>query len=499
MKYLFLIVFGVTLVLCSAADAWACTCDFMLRAHLPLKDQVKLALRESRAVFIGQVSEIVPSQGTDMIVTVKLGVERFWKGDLGEEVSLTTGRGGGDCGYQFEVGRKYLVYAYGANKTQLSTNICQRTTALSDAVVDLKWLGKGKPVVPAPRGPERKTGVQALLPVKVEGLYGYINTAGQFVIEPQFEVALEFSEGLAVVGKTFGNDRRYGYINEKGELAIPIMFRDAREFSEGFAVVGLRNQYGFIDTTGKFIAEPVFDKAFEFSEGMARVGNCERTMEGLACRYGFIDKQGKTVIKPQYIYASDFREGLAGFAVENKKGIRMGFIDKSNRVVIKPKFSLVSDFSEGLASVVQNAETYWFDRMLVTDKETSPNRKVAYINKRGSIVITGNFEFAYDFSEGLAKVEIDQQCGYIDKSGKMIIRPGFPTKAVCGDFSEGMASINADNGAKFIDRNGQIVIKTDFTAADGFHGGVARVRVWRGNSDFTYGYVDRSGRIIWRP
>lgn len=60
MKYLLLIVFGVTVVLCAAADVRACTCDFMLRANLPVKEQVKLALRESRQFLSVRFLKLYP-------------------------------------------------------------------------------------------------------------------------------------------------------------------------------------------------------------------------------------------------------------------------------------------------------------------------------------------------------------------------------------------------------------------------------------------------------
>jgi hypothetical protein len=58
-------------------------------------------------------------------------------------VIVVTGRGGGDCGYRFEVGARYLVFAYG-DDAKLETNICQRTKELAQAAEDLKLLGKGK-------------------------------------------------------------------------------------------------------------------------------------------------------------------------------------------------------------------------------------------------------------------------------------------------------------------------------------------------------------------
>lgn len=61
---------------------------------------------------------------------------------LPTEVVLLTGSGRGDCGYLFEVGQNYLVYAYGPDVDHLGTNICQRTAPLSAGGGDLKILGR---------------------------------------------------------------------------------------------------------------------------------------------------------------------------------------------------------------------------------------------------------------------------------------------------------------------------------------------------------------------
>lgn len=141
----------VVLVMLARVEGFACTCGAP-NPNQSLKRQVTAALSESRAVFSGRVLEVTDNPEAFGVV-VKLRVERHWKGSPPLEVRLFTGRGGGDCGYRFEVGERYLVYAYGPRASELSTNICQRTAKLSEAAKDLRVLGKGRGV---PRRPVRK-------------------------------------------------------------------------------------------------------------------------------------------------------------------------------------------------------------------------------------------------------------------------------------------------------------------------------------------------------
>jgi hypothetical protein len=126
----------------SQTEGRACTCGSS-GGNLSIKQQVKEAQKQSRAVFVGKVMKII-QQPDSSGVLVKLRAEKSWKGKLPREVTVATGIGGGDCGYRFEVGDSYLVYAYGPNESSLGTNICQRTSALSEARADIKHLGKSK-------------------------------------------------------------------------------------------------------------------------------------------------------------------------------------------------------------------------------------------------------------------------------------------------------------------------------------------------------------------
>ena len=70
----------------------------------------------------------------------KFSIEQSYLGVSGTEVEVRTGSGGGDCGYEFKIGQRYLVYAY-RYKDNLSTSICTRTRSFSNANEDLAFLG----------------------------------------------------------------------------------------------------------------------------------------------------------------------------------------------------------------------------------------------------------------------------------------------------------------------------------------------------------------------
>src|SRR5438876_5661596 len=56
------------------------------------------------------------------------------------EIEIATGMGGGDCGYPFQPGEDYVVYAYKNAEGRLETGICSRTRPLAQAAEDLRYF-----------------------------------------------------------------------------------------------------------------------------------------------------------------------------------------------------------------------------------------------------------------------------------------------------------------------------------------------------------------------
>lgn len=96
------------------------------------------------------------------------------------------------------------------------------------------------------------------------GLFGFKNRAGEFVIEPQYAFAHNFTKGLAAVNlnrtwyKTEDGKRYYenhfGYINERGKTVIPFAYDGAWPFNKyGVAVVEDDAGSRMIDMNGNVI------------------------------------------------------------------------------------------------------------------------------------------------------------------------------------------------------------------------------------------------------
>jgi len=139
----FAFVAGLFLVV--PASVQACSC---IGAGAPCQE-----FWNASAVFSGEVGEIdvinpesVTADGTrvfgPMSKKIRLFIIEGFSGIAEEKIlEINTGGGGGDCGYNFQKGQKYLVYAYKNLQTgALSTNICTRTRLLENAAEDVEYF-----------------------------------------------------------------------------------------------------------------------------------------------------------------------------------------------------------------------------------------------------------------------------------------------------------------------------------------------------------------------
>ncbi len=131
---LLLIAAASILVLLSPRPASACQCI----GDVPLCQ----SFWQADAVFSGEVlsfENVDPEQPLSRRIA-RIRVDRIWRGGVQGTVPVTTGAGGGDCGYPFRRGSTYLVYAHRTKDGGLTTNICSPTKLLDKAGADLAYF-----------------------------------------------------------------------------------------------------------------------------------------------------------------------------------------------------------------------------------------------------------------------------------------------------------------------------------------------------------------------
>lgn len=132
------LVLVMTVVVAAAyvPPTWACSC---MPPPAPLEAKAQMD-----GVFSGTVLSVEGLEPGEMGIPVEvtLDVHTIWKGDPGAKVVVRTANNSAACGFNFEEGQQYLVYAH-QEDGEWTTNLCTRTAELSRASADLDALGEG--------------------------------------------------------------------------------------------------------------------------------------------------------------------------------------------------------------------------------------------------------------------------------------------------------------------------------------------------------------------
>ena len=89
-------------------------------------------------------------------------------------------------------------------------------------------------------------------------LYGYVNKKNKLVIPMNFSYAGNFSNGMAIVGKS----KKYGLINKWGRIITPIQYDEIKrvEHTPGLFITETKGLYGLVGNDGVEIYPPMFEK-----------------------------------------------------------------------------------------------------------------------------------------------------------------------------------------------------------------------------------------------
>src|SRR5690606_25113255 len=216
------------------------------------------------------------------------------------------------------------------------------------------------------------------------GMWGYVSADGGKAIEPVFDWADDFADGMALVQY----QGHYSYLNPQGKRMRFIKGAHAYAFSEGLAAVQKGDKWGYIDRSGKWVIKPQFDWALPFAQKRAAVA--------IGNQYGFIDTQGKLVVAAQYDDTKPFANGLS---IVQKEG-RYGLIDTVGREILPVQYRYVEPWVKG------------------TYKLHAAHKKTGLANPQGTVMLDTVYTYMGVEREHFLRVKRNQLWGLVDSNGR---------------------------------------------------------------------------------
>lgn len=188
-------------------------------------------------------------------------------------------------------------------------------------------------------------------------------------------------------------------------------------------------------------------------------------------------------------------------SVDSEKNLQS---DESKGEEKKSKFGLVdrpktNNGQKTPKQTKQNQQKQKQDKPQKQEKLTEPLkagqwRKVLKGGKWGysdgfKIVIPTMYDEIFAFKEGLASVEINEKCGYINEQNEVIIPLDYDTAM---SFSEGLAMVVKGDKCGYINQNNEVVIPFEYDAGTPFEDGEAKIK-----KDGKWGTITKNGKVTW--
>lgn len=117
--------------------------------------------------------------------------------------------------------------------------------------------------------------------------------------------------------------------------------------------------------------------------------------------------------------------------------------------------------------------------------------KYGFVNGRGKWIIAPQFDFAWDFEDGIALIQQNSKYGYIKEDGTYLLDPQFD---YAQDFNNGIAMVRRDDKYGYIKADGTYLSQPQFEDAESIFDGIARVQ-YNGK----YGYIKEDGTYLFEP
>ena len=307
--------------------------------------------------------------------------------------------------------------------------------------------------------------------IKLNNLWGFVNSDGKVMLTPQYDDILDESVPLG-----YGADTN-PYLSDDAFVWV-VVTKDIWEYQvtkSGTKIGGrahnmpagkdvhydylgnydadsrlksasLNKKWGCLSLDNKVVIPIKFDHDLNFGKDSI----CSAALNG---KWGIINKKGEIIIALMYDNAFTLYREETSIILNGKWGI----IDRQGKEILPALYDDRVEFSDSsqasLASVRQN----W---------------KTGYIDRKGKMVIPylydygGKFEYSAQYGKMFTYVMINRKYGLIDESGATIIEPKYDELSAY--ISDGICKLHEDGRFGFANLAGKIIIPTIYDAVDGY-------------------------------
>ncbi len=333
--------------------------------------------------------------------------------------------------------------------------------------------------------------------VSEDGLWGYVDAAGNWMIPPQYDDANVFCGDYACVRVIPPSEKEKehpetwnseGLIDRTGTFVLPpeyeILTNDQGELCwNGYYVVSRLYEYGllnegFFDIRSGFFSGLVYDQILA-SGGtgdlipVVKYRDIDRYM-------GYADRTTGELVFPCEYYP------MEGFSFQEDVGVLAPIVGLDEEGDPVPgEYQLMTRNGEIIPlpdGIEPNGNMEMSEGLIsVKDKNTG---LYGFADRNGNIVIQPIFSCTYEFINGQATVELtDGHCALIDREGNVLLRDDEEDLSVVFAENSGTAgkpkfAFRGETGLYgYIDEKGLVVIPAQFEHAYDFRGNYAIVYV----------------------
>ncbi|MCQ2152629.1 MAG: WG repeat-containing protein [Bacteroidales bacterium] len=262
----------------------------------------------------------------------------------------------------------------------------------------------------------------ALYPIRESGLWGYMNRAGDVVIEPHWDWAGDFSGPVAIVAEN-GDDRQavYGVINTDGEFVVPAMYAQIEDYGDFLIIFEVGDNpdgdlVGWYDKSSGYFQEPVYQE----------IDDTPTDSDLILVTLSIDGEQGDLVIHSAYCrrdtgeiaflfdYVGEpytlgtFHKGYAYWLIENADGFDAFLLNTDGaRVTFPSGIRPVSDVCDGVLRIANDEDL------------------VGLARPDGTIVLPPTYDWIENPSEGRIFFEQGDRLGVMDLEGNEILSATF--------------------------------------------------------------------------